>query len=274
MDPNELLKLLDLKAKPPPVDAPAGSAAAPDPPAASNRPTALEVDEWGLRRGRDLVAESERLQKVGTDAFAAADFFTAAFEPQPRLNDGCVDAKRHQFLTQLFDTPEYRSLHTDTQLDDTAAAIAAGHFAEQFAKLKKEEHEREANPSDVGGSDDGLADEMAALRAVGKAVTDARKEVEELRDAAAALGSTGIERPASDRRALQACAERPGAEEDQRTRGAVPACGREQAAPKGHARTGRRGRRRTGRRHRATVAFRVGQARGAGTGTRHPAPHR
>ncbi|VTT98798.1 Uncharacterized protein containing a von Willebrand factor type A domain OS=Solibacillus silvestris (strain StLB046) GN=SSIL_2224 PE=4 SV=1: VWA_2 [Gemmataceae bacterium] len=201
MDPNELLKLLDLKAKPPPVDVPAGSAASPDPPAASKSPTALEVDEWGLRRGRDLVAESERLQKAGTDAFAAADFFAAGFEPQPRLTDGCVDPKRHQFLTQLLDTPEYRSLHTDTQLDDTAAAIAAGHFAEQFAKLKKEEREKGADPSDVGGSE-GLADEMAALRAVGKAVTDARKDVEELRDAASALGMGPGQPGSNDPRAI------------------------------------------------------------------------
>ena len=75
MDPNELLKLLDLKAKPPPADALSGPAASPESSAVLQSPTALEVDEWELRRGRDLVAESERLRKSGTDAFAAADFF-------------------------------------------------------------------------------------------------------------------------------------------------------------------------------------------------------
>jgi len=167
MDSNELLKLLNLNAKPPERSS-SLAASEPDshPPAGSTNPTALAVDEWGLRRGRDLVAESERLQKVGTDAFAAADFFAAAFEPQPRLNDGCVDAKRHQFLTQLFDTPEYRSLHTDTQLDDVAAAIAAGHFREQFAKLKKEDSDGAAAPA--GAEADDLTCEMAALRAVAR----------------------------------------------------------------------------------------------------------
>jgi uncharacterized protein with von Willebrand factor type A (vWA) domain len=187
MDPNELLKLLDLKAKPPPAGAPASTVSSPDPPAVSKSPTALKVDEWGLRRGRDLVAESERLQKVGADAFAAADFFAAGFEPEPRLNDGCVDVRRHQFLTQLLDTPEYHSLHADTQLDDVAAAIAAGHFAEQFARLKRD-CERGPNPAEVGAATDDLAGDMAALRAMGKAVAEARKEVEELKDAAAALG--------------------------------------------------------------------------------------
>ncbi len=129
------------------------------------------MDAWGLRRGRDLVAESERLQKFGTDAFAAADFFAAGFEPEPKLTDGCVDPRRHQFVAQLLDTPEYRSLHADTRLDDTAAAIAAGHFAEQFAKLKKEETEASTGGSAprVSGGEGDLAGEMAALRAVGKA---------------------------------------------------------------------------------------------------------
>lgn len=69
MGSDELLKLLDLGARA--DSAPDGAAslvpdAAPvaSPPAS---PTALEVDEWGLRRGRDLVAESERLRACGTD---------------------------------------------------------------------------------------------------------------------------------------------------------------------------------------------------------------
>ena len=77
MDPNELLKLLDLSAKParPPDGAvPQGVAdATASEPTVPRSPTALQIDEWGLRRGRDLVAESERLRKVGTDEFAAAN---------------------------------------------------------------------------------------------------------------------------------------------------------------------------------------------------------
>ena len=177
----------------------ADAAPAPSPPA---NPTALEVDEWGLRRGRDLVAESERLRACGTDEFAAADFFAAGFEPEPKLTAGCADPKRHQFLAQLLDTPEYRALHADTRLDDTAAAIAAGHFAEQFAKLRKEDAGGTTSP-EMSGADD-LASEMAALRAVGKAVAEARKEVDELRDAAAALGLGPGEPGSNDPRAIAA----------------------------------------------------------------------
>ena len=203
MDPNELLKLLNLNARPtPPPESssplPSSDTTSPHPTGSTN-PTALEVDEWGLRRGRDLVAESERLRASGADEYAAADFFAAGFEPEPKLAAGCVDPRRHQFLAQLLDTPEYRALHADTQLDDVAAAIAAGHFAEQFARLRQEDTKEKAggsSPPAIAGDGD-LAGEMAALRAVGKAVTEARKEVEELRDATAALGM-GLGQPGSN----------------------------------------------------------------------------
>jgi len=201
MDPNELLQLLDLKAKPPPTDAPAVSASGATVDTLSHPacPTAVEVDAWGLRRGRDLVAESKRLQACGTDEFAAADFFAVAFETEPRLTAACSDPTRHQFVRQLLDTPEYRTLHADTKLDDIAAAIAAGHLAEQFAKLKKESGDGVAAPA---GAEADLAGEMAALRTVGKAVTEARREVDELRDASAALGLGPGQPGSNDPRAI------------------------------------------------------------------------
>ncbi len=188
MGSDELLKLLDLGAKPARRldDAARASEGASPESTVAGSPTALVLDVWGLRRGRDLVAESDRLRKAGADEFAAADFFGAAFEPDPKLCDSCADPRRHRFLAQLLDTPEYRALHADTRLDDTAASIAAAHFAEEFAKLKTDDTGGSA-PSAPDAADD-LAGEMAALRAVGKAVAEARKEVDELRDAAAALG--------------------------------------------------------------------------------------
>jgi uncharacterized protein with von Willebrand factor type A (vWA) domain len=204
VDPNELLKMLDLGAKParPPDDAPpvvvAGHGAGPR---ADAGPTALAVDAWGLRRGRDLVAESERLRACGADEFAAADFLTAAFDPDPRLLESCIDPVRRRFLAQLLETPEYRALHADTKLDDTAAAIAATHFAEQFARLKTDNAAGAKTASDTAGD---LASEMAALRAVGRAVAEARREVGELRDAAAALGLGPGEAGANDPHAVAA----------------------------------------------------------------------
>src|SRR5687767_3562910 len=69
--------------------------------------TALELDEWGVRRGREVLAESNRLQQTGLDEHAVADFHGAAFEPDPALRDDCIDAQRREFLAQLLETPDY-----------------------------------------------------------------------------------------------------------------------------------------------------------------------
>jgi uncharacterized protein with von Willebrand factor type A (vWA) domain len=202
MDPKDLLKMLDLEGKPPDVPEETG-VVAPAPAASSlsdASPTALAVDAWGLRRGRDLVAESDRLRKAGTDEFAAADFFCSAFDPDPRLVEACTDPRRHQFISQLLDTPEYHALHAATRLDDTAAGIAAAHFAEQFAQLRKEDAEHTGGAA--AGAGDALADEMATLRAVGRAVVEAGKEVGELHETAAALGMGPGEPGSNDPRAV------------------------------------------------------------------------
>ncbi len=148
------------------------------------------------------MAESERLRQTGTDAFAAADFFTAAFDPDPRLNDACADPRRHQFLAQLLDTPEYCSLQVSTRLDDTAAAIAATHFAEQFTRLNQEESKLPAGAGASAGDD--LAAEMAVMRAVGKAVAEAGKEVSDLHEATAVLGMGAGEPGSHDPKAVAA----------------------------------------------------------------------
>src|SRR5262249_1250313 len=140
-------------------------------------------------------------KKAGTDELAAADFFGAAFEPDPQLMPSCADPRRHQFISQLLGTPEYRALHSDTRLGDTAAAIAAAHFAEQFAKLKPDDTWG-ASPLEAGLSGGALASEMATLRAVGKALTEAGKEVTELKEASAALGLGPGEPGSNDPRSI------------------------------------------------------------------------
>jgi uncharacterized protein with von Willebrand factor type A (vWA) domain len=189
---EDLLKLLDLAGKEaalPEMDPTADLAITPNEPGPeqtkSTNPTALQLDEWGLRRGREVLADSERLQKTGLDADAAADMHAAAFEPDPRLHEDCVDQQRWEFLRQLLETPDYHALHESTMLDAAASALAATSFAEQFASLKKEEdHKPDPAEPDKGKPDR----EMATLRAVGRALTEAGKEVEECREAAHALG--------------------------------------------------------------------------------------
>src|SRR5262245_21374197 len=181
VDREDLLRMLDLAGK---EAVPTGGAAdvpitpVGSPPVVHASPTALELDDWGLRRGKEVLAESQRLQQTGLGEDAAADFHGAAFEPEPRLKEGCVDARRHEFLSQLLQTPDYHALHQSTMLDPVPSSIAACAFAEQFASLKQQ--------GDSGSKADGDR-EMATLRAVGRAISDASKGVEESKDACAAL---------------------------------------------------------------------------------------
>ena len=45
-------------------------------------PTVLDLDEWGMRRGREVLADSERLQGLELEEEAIADFHGAAYEPE------------------------------------------------------------------------------------------------------------------------------------------------------------------------------------------------
>ena len=180
MNREELLEMLDLGGKEAGPKEPAMDLAitSTEETTASVHPTALDLDDWGLRRGQEVLAESDRLRQTGLDEYAIADFHGAAFEPEPILREGCVDARRHDFLAQLMQTPDYHALHQSTMLDAAASAIAAAAFAEQFGTLKEEERKG-------GGGHDR---EMATLRAVGRAVSVAAEEVEACKDACAALG--------------------------------------------------------------------------------------
>ena len=201
MSQDDLLKLLDLGGadagpREPLKITPAG----PAPPPGDAGPTALKLDAWGLRRGRDLLAESERLRRLPLDAFAVADFHAAAFDPDPELLPACRDADRHRFLARLLDTPDYRGLHADTRLDDTASTIAAVSFAVAFAQPDAE-GAAAPTPAGPGGDDVDLDAEVATLRAVGRALADAGREVEALREAEGAYGvgpgSPGANDPAA-----------------------------------------------------------------------------
>jgi uncharacterized protein with von Willebrand factor type A (vWA) domain len=198
MDFDELLSLLDLVGKDvgtsgtlDVVKTKANSG-----PTTSAGPTALEVDDWTIRRGQELLDESDRFRGLDLDAAAAADFFAAGFEPEPRLLPACDDAARHSFLKQLLETPEYRALHAVTVLNDSSAEIAAVAFGEQFAASRKD---AAANTEAAALTEE---DEMATLRAVGKALTAASAEVTEAREAAAALGLGAGSPGSSDARSI------------------------------------------------------------------------
>jgi uncharacterized protein with von Willebrand factor type A (vWA) domain len=197
---DDLLKMLDLAGK---EAVPAEGATdlaitptTPTPPSAAASPTALVLDSWGLRKGEELLASNDRIKALKLESHEAADFHAAAFEPCPQLHERCADPRRLEFLTQMLQTPDYRALHERTLLNETASEIAACSFAEQFARLKEKESEKPgAEKRDP---------EMDTLRAVGRAVDGASKEVEELAEATAALGMGPGAPGSNDPRAIAA----------------------------------------------------------------------
>jgi uncharacterized protein with von Willebrand factor type A (vWA) domain len=188
MDPNELIDLLDLKSTRagPATDPALVVSADGGKPESLQSPTALVVDAWGLRRGRELLAASERLERLGLDEFAIADCHAAAFDPEPILCGGCREQARREFFATLLETPEYRALHQSTRLDANASEIAAAHFAEALNRYREDADSK----GDAAGkdADSTMSREIAALRAISSALAAASAEVSECHEAVAAFG--------------------------------------------------------------------------------------
>jgi len=138
---------------------------------------AMAVDDWGFRRGTQLLEESERLRALNIPREAVVDFHAAAYEPAPRLNASCVDDLRLKFLQQLMETNEFQGLHASTQMHSCASEIAATAFAEQFAAQSAKQPSQDKDQN-----------EFSNLRAIGKALSQAEEEVELAHESAAALG--------------------------------------------------------------------------------------
>lgn len=187
MGRDELLKMLDLAGtEPGPTDDGLKIEGAEPTAPADLSETALNLDDWGKRRGRELLEESDRLKKANLCAEDVADFHGAAFEPDPQLAPACTDPLRHDFVKQLLDTPEYQELHSQTQLNQLSSEIAAASFGEQFAKLKEEQEKpTRAKPGTEAAKTE---KEMRTVGAVGKALEKASAEVEEAKDAENAFG--------------------------------------------------------------------------------------
>jgi uncharacterized protein with von Willebrand factor type A (vWA) domain len=198
MTNDDLLKMLDLDGQEPvlksePLSITSTTEGKPPVPTS---PTALHLDDWGLRRGEDVLRESERLQsclaKLGDEqrqAHAVADFHAAAFETDPRLQEACTDPLRLDFIKQLMETPEYHELRASTVLNATASEIATSAFASQYAELHQERRKAEKEETKETDKRPGdFAAEVAMLKCVSKALAEASKEVEEAKEAAAALG--------------------------------------------------------------------------------------
>ncbi len=117
---------------------------------------------------------------------ATADFFEAAFAHRPKLNESCTDNVRHEFLSTLVDTPEYKALNARTRLNQMAAEIAAVHFAKQYYELSQEteqEEQQEGTGEQTGDlPGNGGLPIQKVIRRVSEALEDAKQEVQQLED--------------------------------------------------------------------------------------------
>lgn len=204
MTRNELLAALDISPEPSAPDSfdldEATTPAHVDPPS----PTALELDDWSLRRGVETL-EGDVMAPIlsemqGQDpdhaAHVAADCLGAAFEPSPRLAERCADETRGRYFEQLMETEAYQALHAETRLDVTASELAAGHFAQGYVALaqkEEEQQEQQEGPQDAPQTPQdkqrqNLKKELQALSAAAGALQKATQDVDDLRDAQRALG--------------------------------------------------------------------------------------
>ena len=186
MNHDELNKLLDLEGGSLPSFV---SESTPKAPEAS--PTALKLDQWSLRKGNELLAESPRLRKLNLSAACVSDLHAAAFLPEPILEDSCSDPLRKQFVEELLSTPAYQSLHASTKLNPVAAEIAAVSFAEQLSALAAKVETSPQTPTSEGL-------DVAVIAAASRASKDATDGVAELESVTQAMGMGPGEPGSSD----------------------------------------------------------------------------
>lgn len=184
--PNDLLAKFGLA----PKDAPKVTAPIADAPESAEPPgpTALDIDRFDARRGREWLTGDMGPRLAATDfsaepdrPHAAADLLAAAYEPAPELLPACQDRVRHEFLKTLMEQDTYSALHTSTQLDTFCSELAALAFADQLAQLRAARAKPEP-PDDPPGSAS-VRREAQCIAAVAAALKTAKEEV----DAAAGM---------------------------------------------------------------------------------------
>lgn len=166
-------------------------------------PTALKLDRWSMRRGKDWSTKTKVAPVVGDDLTRnpignrerfLADMLAAAWDPYPQLADNTEVPHLQHFISTMMQTPDYQSLHAQTRLDDIASEIAAASFAKQYIEYAKEDGTSpDTQPSEGESEDDKLDRDAKALGAAKAAMTDAKKDVQQLNDMRDGLGGDGAD---------------------------------------------------------------------------------
>lgn len=185
--------------------------------------TALKLDKWSLRRGKELAEEmyskaQDNADDVGRangfnsaafqeaqpaaddpmfDPYVQADMHSVCFEPEPVFADNPEDEGRAGWLKQLTESPDFQSMHNECMLDDTLSSIAGESIAKQYVVYRTQEGQQPggSNSNGSGGENNqagqGVGNGQYIRRTISasRAVKQAKQEVQEASDAMSALGN-------------------------------------------------------------------------------------
>ena len=167
---------------------------------------AVRLDQWGVRRGAELLAESPPLQQLlGGSKEATADLYGMCFEPEPTLEESCRDADRLEYLRRLEKQADYQALHDSTMCDELTSGIATVHLAQGLHALKREREQAGRQPPARSKAEQEARDARAAVAAgrhVARSLQAARREVQAAEEAASAFGRGPGDGGSTDKEAI------------------------------------------------------------------------
>lgn len=192
MNKDDMMKLFGLKEKPKtePGDPPKhlgetyANGTPRRSPNADTQPMAIaNLDEWDVARGVELKEKHPDLHAVKAEDWA--DFHAAAYQLDPELDETCTQVAKQNFLTTLMETPDFQALRESTRLSTVASAVASEQFATEYNRMVESESSRK---HDKDPMKEAAKAERASLKAAGRAVAAAAKEVEEMEETCKMLG--------------------------------------------------------------------------------------
>jgi uncharacterized protein with von Willebrand factor type A (vWA) domain len=133
--------------------------------------TALVVDEWGMRRGRELSGEYDEL--------LMADCHAAMFEPRPEIAENCSDSRKSRWFADLMQDSEYQALHLTTQGDAGLSEITASTLAQAYTEYAKD------NPEEA----DSVAQDINRASSVRQAMQQCKKDSDSAIEFAVGIGN-------------------------------------------------------------------------------------
>lgn len=152
---------------------------------------ALKLDAWDAAKGEELCNS----HAMNLTPAAWSDLHATAYKPEPELTEACADQRRQAFVKTLLESPDCQSLRQSTCLNQLASEMASLDFARSYAQLQQQDEQREAKAKAAAAkgkkpnpATEEAKAEAALMRAAGKALKEATKDVEELEDARSALG--------------------------------------------------------------------------------------